>query len=79
MPFSIRTSAAVLCIAIAVCSAFAPALAPDAAEALLTEVWQYEPPSAVAVLRSADARSEEQTASLLRLVLSRAPPQHDFA
>jgi hypothetical protein len=79
MPFRCRRSAAVICVAIALCSAFAPAVTADIAIAVLEPIWQYQPPAARLVIPEADARCEEQTASLLRLVLARAPPQHTLA
>jgi hypothetical protein len=79
MPLRVRRSVAVLCIALAVCTAFTPDLVPDSADALLTPVWQYEPPASVVVLPDADARCQEQSASLVRHTPLRAPPQHHLA
>jgi hypothetical protein len=79
MPFRLRRSVAVLCLAVAVCTAFTPAVTAEIACAILEPVWQYEPPAAVVVIPEDDARADEQTASLLRLVLSRAPPLHALA
>ena len=47
MPLRVRTSVAALCIALAICTAFTPALVPDCADALLIPVWQYQPPASV--------------------------------
>jgi hypothetical protein len=74
MPFRLRRSVAVLCLAIAVCSAFAPAVTADVACAILEPVWHYEPPAAVVAIPGAGPRCDEHTASLLRLLPSRAPP-----
>jgi hypothetical protein len=79
MPFRLRRSVAVLCLAIAVCTAFAPAVTADVACAMLEPVWQYEPPAAVVDVPDNGSRCDEQTAALLRLVLSRAPPKHALA
>jgi hypothetical protein len=79
MPFRLRRSVAVLCLAIAVCSAFAPAVTADSACAILEPVWQYEPPAASVVVPDNEPRGHEQTASLLRLVPSRAPPLRPLA
>lgn len=79
MPFRLRRSLAVVCVLIALSSAFAPDVTADVACAILAPVWQYEPPAAVAVVPDSDPRCDEQTASLLRLILSRAPPQHSLA
>lgn len=79
MRFRLGRSVAVLCLAIAVCTAFAPAVTADIACAILEPVWQYEPPAVCVVIPEGDARSEEQTASLLALVLARAPPPHVLA
>jgi hypothetical protein len=79
MPFRLRRPVAVLCLAIAVCTAFAPAVTADIACAILEPVWEYQPPAATVALFDGDERSAEQTASLLRLVLSRAPPRHALA
>ena len=79
MPFRLRRSVAVLCLAIAVCTAFAPAVTADVACAMLEPVWQYEPPAAVVDIPDNGSRCHEQTAALLRLVLSRAPPENALA
>ena len=79
MPFRLRRSVAVLCLALAVCGAFAPAVTADIACAVLEPVWQYEPPAAVVAIPDNEPRCDEHTASLLRLLPSRAPPQHLLA
>jgi hypothetical protein len=79
MPLRLRRSVAVICLAVAFASAFAPAVAIDPAFALLTPVWQYEPPASIVALPERQTQSDEQTASLLRFVFSRPPPPQHLA
>lgn len=75
VPFRLRTSAAILCIAIAVFATIASAGDVMAPALVLAAAWQIVPlPAAVAIPRD-DALCEEQTSALLSLALSRPPPR----
>jgi hypothetical protein len=69
-----RKSIAVLCVALLVFSAFVPAAAPNLVYAILVPLWLVAPAIAVIVIRRTATRCDEQPASFLSLVLSRAPP-----
>jgi hypothetical protein len=70
-----RTHTAVVfaCIALVACAVLMPA-ATSHFSAVLTPLWLVVPPAAITVIRRNAVRCDEQTASLLSLVLSRAPP-----
>ena len=76
MPFRLRKSVAVLCIAIAVFAVGVPAVALGMPEELLTPVWMYEPPAATVAVIDDLVIGHEQTASLLEISISRGPPSH---
>jgi len=69
-----RKTVAVLCIALVVFSAFLPAGLSDVVWATLTPLWLVVPAVDVTVIALDASRSEERPASLLSLVLLRAPP-----
>jgi hypothetical protein len=69
-----RTTVAVLCIALVVFSAFLPAGLSDVVWATLTPLWLVVPVVDVTTIARDASRSEERPASLLSLVLLRAPP-----
>ena len=79
MPFRLSRSVAAVCVVIALCTAFAPAITADVACAVLAPVWQYEPPAAVVAVPENASLRHEQTGSLLRLVPPRAPPPQHLA
>jgi hypothetical protein len=74
MPFGLRKSAAVLCIAFAAFAAFMPAAALSAPITIYLAVWLVAPALSFVVIRIVESHVQEQTASLLRIVPSRAPP-----
>ena len=69
-----RKTIAVICIALVVFSAFLPAGASDTVWAALTPLWLVVPAVDVTVIAREASRSGERPASLLSLVLLRAPP-----
>jgi len=69
-----RKTIAVFCIALVVFSAFLPAGSSDTVWATLTPLGLIVPATAVIVIAREASRSEERPASLLSLVLLRAPP-----
>lgn len=69
-----RKTVAVLCIALVVCSAFLPAGLSEVVWATFTPLWLVVPAVDVTVIALDASRSEERPASLLSLVLLRAPP-----
>jgi len=69
-----RKTIAVICIALVVFSAFLPAGSSDIVWATLTPLWLIVPAADVTVVARQASRSEERPASLLSLVLLRAPP-----
>ena len=69
-----RKSVAVVCIALVVFAALAPVVAADLVSLVLTALWLVLPAIAVTVVRRRASRCDEQTVSLLSLLLSRAPP-----
>ena len=74
MPFRMRKSAAVLCIAIAVFATIVSAIDFAAPVLALAAAWQRTPLPTAVVIRREDAPCDEQTSALLSLVLSRPPP-----
>ena len=74
MPFRMRPSAAILCIAIAVFTTVVSAIDFVAPALLVIAAWQLVPVTSVAIVRRDDRRRDEQTSSLLELLLSRPPP-----
>ena len=79
MPFRLRKSVALLCIAIAVFAVVVPAAAVDVPVAWLTPVWMYEPPPATDAIADDLAAGHEQTSALLDLSISRGPPTRCLA
>jgi hypothetical protein len=75
VPFRMRKSAAVLCIAIAVFATIVSAIDDMAPVLVLAAAWQVVPLPASVVIRREDAPCDEQTASLLAIALSRPPPR----
>jgi len=75
VPFRMRTSAAVLCIAIAVFATVVSAIPLMPPALIVAAAWQLAPLALIAVVSCDDAPCEEQTAALLSLVPSRAPPR----
>ena len=69
-----RKTIAVFCIALVVFSAFLPAGSSDTVWATLTPLGLIVPTTDVIVIVREASRSEERPASLLSLVLLRAPP-----
>ena len=69
-----RKTIAVFCIALVVFSAFLPAGSSDTVWATLTPLGLIVPATDVIVIAREASRSEERPASLLSLVLLRAPP-----
>jgi hypothetical protein len=69
-----RKTVAVLCIALVVFSAFLPAGLSDVVWATLTPLWVVVPAVDVTLVARDASRSDECPASLLSLVLLRAPP-----
>ena len=69
-----RKTIAVICIALVVFSAFLPAGSSDVVWATLTPLWLIVPAAEVTTIVREASRSEERPASLLSLVLLRAPP-----
>jgi hypothetical protein len=69
-----RKTIAVVCIALVVFSAFLPAGSSDTVWATLTPLGLIVPTTDVIVLVREASRSDERPASLLSLVLLRAPP-----
>jgi hypothetical protein len=74
-----RTSAAVLCIAIAVFATVVSAIELIPPTLIVVAAWQFAPFPTTVIARRDDAACEEQTAALLSLVLSRAPPRSVIA
>jgi hypothetical protein len=68
-----RKSIAVVCIALVVFAAWVPVIASHFS-AVLVPLWIVAPPAAVAAIHLDAVRCDEDTASLLSLALSRAPP-----
>jgi len=68
-----RTSIAVVCIALVVFAAWVPVIASQFS-VVLVPLWIVAPPVAVSAIHLAAVRCDEDTASLLSLALSRAPP-----
>lgn len=69
-----RKTIAVICIALVVFSAFLPAGSSDIVWATLTPLWLVVPAVEVTAIVRQASRSAERPASLLSLVLLRAPP-----
>lgn len=69
-----RKTIAVICIALVVLSAFLPAGSSDIVWATLTPLWLIVPAADVTAIAREASRSDERPASLLSLVLLRAPP-----
>ena len=74
MTLRLRSPVAVLCIAIAIFAACVPSIVLTIPVAILAPAWLYHAPATAAVVPPADARAEEQTASLLQQHPTRAPP-----
>jgi hypothetical protein len=74
MPLRLRTPVAVVVLAIAVFAACVPSIVLTVPVAVLAPAWLYVAPDAVVRLPRPDARASERTASLLRLLPTRAPP-----
>jgi hypothetical protein len=70
-----RKPVAVLCIAFVVCTALMPGAAPILAHALFVPLWIVVPAATVSSALSAAVHPDEQSVSLLSLLLSRAPPR----
>ena len=79
MPFRLRKSVALLCIAIAVFAVAVPAAALGIPAALLTPVWLYEPPAATTAISNDLASGHERTVPLLNVLISRGPPIRPIA
>ena len=69
-----RRTTAALCIALVVFSAFLPVGLPDSVWVALVPVGLVVSLIAITAIARIAARSDEQTVSLLSLVLLRAPP-----
>jgi hypothetical protein len=69
-----RKTVAVVCIALVVFAAFLPGGAPDIVWAALIPLWLVVPAADVTSIVRTASRSDDQPASLLSLVLLRAPP-----
>jgi hypothetical protein len=69
-----RKTVAVLCIALVVFAAFLPGGVPNIVWAPLVALWVIVPVVDVSGIVRTASRSDEQPASLLSLVLLRAPP-----
>ena len=69
-----NTAFAVLCITLVVFSAFLPGTSSDSVFAILIPLGVVAPAVAAIILRREASRCNEQPASLLSLVLLRAPP-----
>jgi hypothetical protein len=75
MPFRLRKSVAVLCLAIAVFAVATPAIAVDSPLAIITAHWQLVPPATLTPLATGDVElGQEQLLGYHSLVPSRAPP-----
>jgi hypothetical protein len=72
--FRTRQSILLLCIVVVVFAAIVPTIASSVGTATLTLLTFLVPPTAVAVIRRRALRCDDQPASLLSIVLSRAPP-----
>ena len=68
-----RTPVLFLCIAIVVCTVLVPTVS-GVSVATLTPTWSLFVWLSVILIRRTDVRGDEQGASLLSLVPSRAPP-----
>jgi hypothetical protein len=68
-----RKLVVLLCIAVVVCAAIVPTVASSLGAAILTALWLMPAASFVMIRRAAHGCGD-QPASLLSLVLSRAPP-----
>jgi hypothetical protein len=75
VPFRMRTSAAVLCIAIAVFATILSAVDVIAPALVLVAAWQMAPLPTAVVIRREDTPVDEQTSALLALALTRPPPR----
>jgi len=69
-----RKTVAVLCIAVVVFAAFAPAAASTVGAVVLTPLWLVIPAVIITVVKRTAVRCHEQPVALLSLVLLRAPP-----
>ena len=69
-----RKAVAVLCIALVVCAAFVPVIGSTLGSAILVPLWLVMPAVTVAVVRRKAFRCDDQPASLLAILDSRAPP-----
>ena len=74
-----RKAIAVVCIALVVFAAFAPALASTLGAALLVPLWLVLPAVVVTVVRREAFRCDVQPVSLLAVLASRAPPAFTLA
>jgi hypothetical protein len=70
----IRKAFAILCIALVVVAALAPAVAPGLGSAVLVPLWLVVPAVIATVIRRDALCSDEQPVSLLAVLDSRAPP-----
>jgi hypothetical protein len=69
-----RKVAAAVCLALVVFAAIVPIATATVVYAILTPLWLVVPAVVVTLIRRRASRCDEQPASLLSLVLSRAPP-----
>jgi hypothetical protein len=69
-----RRSVAVLCLALVVVAALAPGGASTFVYAFLVPLWLIVPAVVAIVIQRTASDCDEQPASLLSIVLSRAPP-----
>jgi hypothetical protein len=69
-----RTSAAVLCIAIAVFATILSAVDVIVPALVLVAAWQIAPLPTAVVIRREDTPVDEQTSALVSLTFSRPPP-----
>ena len=69
-----RKTVVILCIAVVVFAAFAPAAASTLGAVVLTPLWVVIPAVVITVLRRTAVRCHEQPVALLSLVFLRAPP-----
>jgi hypothetical protein len=69
-----RRSLVFLALGLVLFAAFVPAAAASLAAAILVPLWLLLPAAAITLIRREASHCDEQPASLLSLVRSRAPP-----
>ena len=69
-----RKSLVLFGLAVVVCAALLPGLAPGLPDIILTPLWIVVPAVFIVVIRRTAARCDDQPVALLSLALFRAPP-----